>query len=167
VVLKADDPTMYDPDGESVTFALGGGGGAWEFPWVIPWEVGASTIDLSQNLVYAGDVASLPSIIRITGPITDAIITNNSTGEKLDFDGTTIAGGDYYDIDLRYGYKTVVDNDGVNKITDLTADSDLSTWHIAAEDEVPDGINSIRVQGTAITESTKVEINYYNRYNGI
>lgn len=167
VVLKADDPTLYDPDGESVSFALGGGGGAWEFPWEIPWTVGASSIDLSQNLEYEGDVATRPSIIRITGPITDAIITNNSTGEKLDFDGVTIAGGDYYDIDLRYGYKTVVDSDGVNKITDLTTDSDLSTWHIAAEDEVADGINSIRVQGSAITAATKVEINYYNRYGGI
>jgi len=167
VILKADDPTFYDPIGESMGFALGGGGGAWEFPWVIPWEVGASSIDQSINLQYDGDVGTFPTIIRITGPITDAIITNMSTGEKLDFAGFTIAAGDYYDIDLRYGLKTIVDSDGNDVFSDLSNDSDHATWHIAADDEVTDGINVIRVQGSAITGSTKVEINYYNRFIGI
>jgi len=167
IALVANDPTFYDPIGESLTFALGGGVDAWEFPWVIPWGVGASTIDLSINIQYNGDVASLPSIIRITGPIHDAVITNQSTGEKLDFTGVTIAGGDYYDIDLRYGLKTIVDASGSDVFSDLTSDSDHATWHIAADDEVTGGINTIRVQGSNITASTKVEINYYNRYGGI
>lgn len=167
IVLKADDPTFYDPVVESLSFALGGGGGAWEFPWVVPWTVGASSIDQSINLEYDGDVSTFPNIIRITGPITDAIITNMSTGEKLDFDGVTIAGGDYYDIDLRYGLKTIVDSSGSDVFSDLSSDSDHATWHIAADDEVTDGINTIRVQGSGITATTKVEINYYNRYIGL
>jgi hypothetical protein len=167
IILKTDDPTFYDPEGVSVSFALGGGGSAWEFPWVIPWTVGASSIDLTQNLEYAGDVATFPTIIRITGPITSAIITNMATGEKLDFTGTTIAAGDYYDIDLRYGLKTIVDSTGADQFSDLTTDSDHSTWHIAADDEVADGINPIRVQGSAITAATKIEINYFNRSSGI
>jgi hypothetical protein len=116
---------------------------------------------------YDGDVASFPSIIRITGPITNPVITNQSTGEKLDFTGTTIAGGDYYDIDLRYGLKTIVDASGNDVFSDLTSDSDHATWHIAADDEVTDGINTVRVQGSSITASTKIEINYLNRYGGI
>lgn len=167
IQLKADDPTFYDPLGESFVFALGGGGGSWGFPWEIPWTIGASSIDQSINLEYAGDVGTFPSIIRITGPITDAIITNLSTNEKLDFDGVTIAAGDHYDIDLRYGFKTIVDASGNDVFHDLSSDSDHATWHIAADDEVPDGINSIRVQGSGITSTTKVEINYFNRYIGI
>ena len=167
IALVANDPTFYDPDGQSVTFTLGGGGDTWPFPWEIPWGVGASTVDLSANLQYDGDVATFPSIIRITGPIDDAVITNVSTGEKLDFTGASIAGGDYYDIDLRYGLKTIVDASGNDVLSDLTSDSDLATWHLAADDEVTGGINNIRVQGDNITASAKVEINYYNRYGGI
>ena len=167
IALVANDPTFYDPDGQSVTFTLGGGGDTWPFPWTIPWGVGTSTVDLSANLQYDGDVATFPSIIRITGPIDDAVITNVSTGEKLDFTGASIAGGDYYDIDLRYGLKTIVDASGNDVLSDLTSDSDLATWHIAADDEVTGGINNIRVQGINITASAKVEINYYNRYGGI
>jgi len=167
IALVANDPTFYDPDGQSVTFTLGGGGDTWPFPWTIPWGVGTSTVDLSANLQYDGDVATFPSIIRITGPIDDAVITNVSTGEKLDFTGASIAGGDYYDIDLRYGLKTIVDASGNDVLSDLTSDSDLATWHLAADDEVTGGINNIRVQGDNITASAKVEINYYNRYGGI
>lgn len=166
ITLKADDPTLYDPVTKSVVLALGGGGGAWEFPWVIPWTVGASSIDQSVALQYDGDVATSPSIIRITGPITDAIITNSSTGEKLDFTGATIAAADHYDIDLRYGRKTIVDAAGADQFSDLTADSDHASWHLASDDEVS-GLNVIRVQGSAITEITKVEINYMDRYSGI
>lgn len=167
VILKTDDPTFYDPEGKSITIELGGGGGSWPFPWQIPWTIGASSIDLTEVLEYTGDVATFPTIIRITGPITNAIITNLATGEKLDFTGTTIAGGDYYDIDLRYGLKAIVDKAGADKFSKLTSDSDHATWHIAADDEVADGKNTIRVQGSAITESTKVEINYFNRSSGI
>jgi hypothetical protein len=60
-----------------------------------------------------------------------------------------------------------VDSSGNDVFSDLTPDSDHATWHIAADDEVSDGINSIRVQGSSITASAKVEINYYNRYGGI
>lgn len=167
VTLKADDPTYYDPEGESLTFALGGGGDAWEFPWEIPWGVGASTIDATTDLEYEGDVATYPTIIRITGPVDDPILTNLSTGEKLDFTGASITGGNYYDIDLRYGFKTIVDSTGADVLSDLTSDSDLATFHLAADDEVPDGINTLRFQGDVVTESTKVEISYLNRYSGI
>jgi hypothetical protein len=167
IALVANDPTFYDPTGESISIALGGGGDTWPFPWEIPWGVGASTVDVSVNIQYDGDVASFPSIIRITGPIDDAVITNQSTGEKLDFTGADIAGGDYYDIDLRYGLKTILDSSGADVLSDLTTDSDLATWHLAADDEVTGGINTIRVQGNNITASAKVEINYFNRYGGI
>lgn len=166
IVLKADDPTFYDPEAIAITFQLGGGSGAWEFPWEIPWEVGASTIDQAQAIQYDGDAPTYPTLIRITGPIDDPIITNESTGEVLDFTGASITGGDYYDIDLRYGLKTVVDSSGVDVFDELLPTSDHATWHIAADDEVPDGINTIRVQGTNITATTKVELTYYKRSHG-
>ncbi|NLF16610.1 MAG: hypothetical protein GX595_05045, partial [Lentisphaerae bacterium] len=130
VTLRAPDPTFYDPAGEAATFALGGGSDALEIPLEVPMVVGASTIDASTAVVNDGDWLSYPHLIRITGPIEDVVITNETTGEKLDFTGVTLGGGEYIDIDLRYGHKTVVDKDGANKIADLTEDSDLATWHL-------------------------------------
>jgi len=161
VTLRAPDPTFYDPAGKAVTFRLGGGGDALEIPLEVPMVVGASTIDSVTVVENDGNWLSYPHLIRITGPIEDVVIENETTGEVLSFDGVTIAGGDYYDIDLRYGHKTVVDAAGTNKIADLTADSDLATWHLAP------GANSIRVTGLDATEATRVDINFFERYLGI
>lgn len=167
ITIKADDPTYYDPVAKAITFQLGGGIGAWVFPWEIPWGIGASSINQSIAINYDGDIAAYPTLIRITGPITDAVITNESTNEKLDFTGVTIAAGDYYDIDLRYGMKTIVDANGDDKFDDLSVDSDHATWHLAADDEVYGGVNAINVSGNAITALSKIEISYLDRYSAI
>jgi len=167
VRLKAADPTFYDPTERSITFGLGGGGDAFEIPLAIPWEIGASTLDQTVGIDYAGNWLTYPHRIRIAGPITDAVITNVTTGEVLDFTDTTIGDGDYYDIDCRYGYKTVVDADGNNVIDDLTEDSDLGTWHLAADPEAPAGHNDINVTGSAVDEGTEVYVSYYDRFLGI
>lgn len=175
ITLKADDPTFYDPVAQAVTFNLAGGGSG-AVPSAVPMLVGTSTLNQDIVIEYAGSALSYPQLIRITGPITDCVITNLTTDEKLDFTGVTIAGSDYYDIDLRYGYKTVKDKAGANKLADLTDDSDLATWHLTAEKggtliQGPGGewvcLNGIRVTGSSVTESTEVEMTYHNRYLGI
>lgn len=166
ITFFCPDPTFYNPAGVARSFGMGGGGDTLTVPMSVPMTVGASTLYSIVNINYPGSWLSYPHLIRITGPITNPVITNTTTNEKLDFTGTTIAGGTYYDIDLRYGYKTVENNSGTNKIADLTADSDLATWHIAAAPEVPNGDNSITVTGTSATQATNVEISYYIRYLG-
>lgn len=162
-MFRAPDPTFYVPAGVALSFSLGGGADTFAVPTVIPNGIGASTIDLSNQLNYAGTFRSFPQI-RITGPITNCIIGNDTTGEVLDFTGFTISGGDWRDIDCRYGYKTVKDSAGANKISELTKQSDLATFHIADNDEVGSGINSIRVRGTGITAVTKIDITYFIRH---
>jgi len=167
VTLRAPDPTFYTPTRHLVSFGLGGGGGAFTVPMPVPHAVGASTLDETVGIEYDGSWLDYP-VIRITGPITDPKITNVSTGDVLDFTGTTVSAGDWYEIDTRYGYKTVVDDASVNKIADLTEDSDLATFHIRMDSsEVPGGNNSIKVEGSAISTATKVELWYYERYLGI
>lgn len=166
VTLLAPDPTFYDPAGADLTFDLGGGGDALEVPTVVPLTVGSSDLDSINAVEYDGSWLTYPHLIRITGPITDPIVTNETTGEVLDFDGITIAGGTYYDINLLWGVKSVKKNDGTNKIAELTEDSDLATWHIAADPEAIGGANSIRVTGSSVTESTRVEISYFERFIG-
>ncbi len=166
VVLKADDPTMYDPSLNSAIFNISAGTGEWAVPFAVPFEVGASVINQDLPLQYNGDVATYP-MIRIEGPAEDPVLTNETLGLKLDFTGITIAGGTYYDIDLRYGYKTVVDNSGTNKVADLTADSDLATWRLETDPEAPEGINSLNLSCISATLATRCTLTYYDRFIGI
>lgn len=161
ITLRCPDPTFYDPAARAVVFSLGGGSDTLTVPLTVPLTVGASTINSLSVINYQGNWLSYPYRIRITGPIDDPVVKNETTGDVLDFTGTTIEVGDWYDIDLRYGHKTVVDSNGVNQINKLVAGHDLATWHIAANQE-----NSVRVTGQGITQATKVTINYYDRYVG-
>lgn len=166
--FSAPDPTFYHPTAVAVVFSLGGGGESMDIPLPIPWPVGVATLDVTVPITYGGTWLSYPHLVRIVGPITDCVIENQATGEKLDFTGVTINAGDYYDIDLRYGYKTVVDSSGVNKIADLTSDSDLATFHLAhAVDGSASRVNSINVTGSVVTAATEVYLQYYTRYRGI
>jgi hypothetical protein len=117
----------------------------------------------AQTIAYAGTFPEYP-IITVEGPITDPVITNETTGEVLDFTGITIAAGTVYTIDLRYGYKTVVNQAGTNKIADLTAASDLATWHLEIAPIASGGNNIITASGTATTGDTVITLTYYKRY---
>jgi len=160
-------PAFYDPTGETLIYGIGYAGKSFQIPMDIPLGIGQSTIDETVTLTYSGSWRSYPYRIRIVGPITDCVITNESTGEKLDFTGASIGASDYYDIDLRYSYKTVVDSSNVNQIADLTSDSDLTSWHLATAREVANGQNTISVTGTGATSETEVYIQYYTYYAGI
>jgi hypothetical protein len=161
ISLRADDPTWYDPEAVAVNFGLSTGGNSFNVPLAIAWNIGSSVLDQTITIPYAGTWQTHP-IITIYGPITDPVIENLTTGEILDFTGTTIGNGDTYIVDTRYGFKTVTDQDGVDQIADLTDDSDLSTFHLKAG-----ATNDLRVTGTSATQSTQVYLSYSPRYVGV
>ncbi len=166
IELYCPDPTWYDPTGVSVPFSLGGGG-LLAIPLAVPMQVGASSIDQSIAIQYDGTWDAYP-IITAKGPITSLLIQNNTLGDKLDFTGVTIAAGDQYVIDCRYGYKTVTrQSDGANRIQDLTADSNLATFRIGAHPDVPDGTNSIRVRASGLTAASAIYVQFNTRYVGV
>lgn len=167
VIFKASDPTFYHPTEETIVFALGGGGEAWDIPWEIPWQIGAAALDQTRTIEYTGSWRTFP-VIKIVGPITDPVVSNLTTGETINFTGTTIAALDYYEVDCRYGYKTVLDSADANQIADLTSGSDLATFHLAGT-QGTDTIreNDIQVTGSAVTEATEVYFRYKIRYIGL
>jgi hypothetical protein len=162
------NPAFYDPNGRAVTFGIDYSSLSFQIPMEIPLGIGqTSDVDVLNTVQYGGSWRSYPYRIRIQGPITDCVITNVATGEKLDFTGVTIAGSDWRDVDLRYSYKTVKDSTNANKIEDLTDDSDLTSWHLATRREVPGGDNTLTVTGTGATTETEVYVSYHEYYNGI
>lgn len=168
VMIKCNDPVWYDPAGKAATLVVDvGSGGSGVIPMVVPSDIGASGINSIIALDYNGTVDSYPQLIRITGPITSCVITNLVTNDKLDFSGDSIAAGDYYDIDLRYGYKTVKDKNGTSKLDKLSTDSDLTTFRILSHPDAPGGVNSIRINGSGETSATRIDIGYQDRFLGI
>jgi hypothetical protein len=157
--LRASDPTWYDPTPVSGGATPAVEGTPTPVPLLIPWTVGASNINSTIPITNAGTWRAFP-IITAVGPITDLIMTNTTTGDKIEVDGT-IPNGDTWVFDLSYGRKTVVDQTGANKITAITADSSLATWSLEP------GANSITVTGSSPGASSAVSIVYYTRYIGV
>jgi hypothetical protein len=166
VQLRANDPTFYDPTQNVVTFGVGAGASSFSFPISFPIHFGGSTVDQTRTIAYSGTWRDYPVVI-IGGPITDPVVTNLTTADKLDFTGITIDTGDYYIIDCRYGYKTVMDAAGANKIADLSDDSDLATFSLEPDPDAVGGLNDIQVTGSSANANTQIYMRFYNRYTGI
>jgi len=159
VQLRASDPTWYDPTPISVGSTPSISGTMTPVPLLIPWTVGASAIDTTFTIVNAGTWKAFP-VITAVGPITGLIITNVTTGDKIQISGV-IQTGETWTIDLGYGKKTVTTSTGINKISTVTADSSLGTFSIER------GSNVVNVGGTQTTATSTVSIVYYTRYIGV
>jgi hypothetical protein len=166
ISLMAPDPTFYDPTPQTLSFILPVGTNPTTVPLAVPMYVGSTNINQTTAFPYVGTWQTNP-VITITGPISSPVITNQTTGEKLDFTGTLILNGDVWTIDTRYGYKTVKDSSGNNQIAALSDDSNLSTFHLDVDPVAAGGINNINITNGAATQYTSVVLSFYNRYIGI
>lgn len=183
-IFKASDPRLYDPDLITEVFDLAGSSGSnqgWAIPWPIPWGIGTDIINLVKSINYADlDPLGAPEfpLIRIIGPITDPIIENETTGEKIDLTGqgglVLSDSSEWVEVDLsdfpRRDAKTIRDQDGNSVDPYLTTDSDLATWHLAPKGEKLEsgayctGVNNVRVSGFNVDATTQVSLRYYDRY---
>ncbi len=159
----AHDPVAFDPTQVTAAVSLGVAANL-VFPITFPIQFGSGLVDSTLNINYQGTWLELP-VITIVGPIEDFRIDNNATGEHVELT-VDIGAGRTVTIDLREGFKTVVDDLGNNLIGTVTSDSDLATFHLAPDPEATDGLNVIRVRGTNPTGGTSVTLAYFNRYFG-
>ena len=162
--LVAPDPVWYDPAELAVSFGVAAGAGGMFVPTMVPTFIGASTVDQTTQVPYDGSWLSNP-IITIQGPITDPVVQNLTTGEKLSFVGFSLASGMTYTIDTRYGYKTVTDTSGGNRISELSTDSDLTGFHL--EPDASGNINTLRVTGSAANSATQVFVRFRRNFIGV
>lgn len=159
----AHDPLFFDPIEVVAAFVLLLDSDL-VFPITFPIQFGSGEVSDTLNITYVGTWKTFPTIV-ITGPLENPIIRNVTTGEKLEF-AIDIASGRTITIDLAYGVKTVVDDLGNNLIGNLSADSNLATWHLAPDPEATDGLNVITLSGLNPTGATSVELRYFTRYFG-
>jgi len=193
--FRAADQRLYDPTQQTLTFSLLSTMTGWDIEeigqttadgWDIEeigqttadgWNIGESVFNQTQTILYAGGSLTADieyPIIRINGPISSAVVNNQTTGEKIDLSdggGLELLLGEYVDIDLTA--KTLLDNNDVSVDQYLTGDSDLATFHLSynteklADGSRSDGNNVIQVTGAGSTLSTSVTITWYARYIGV
>ena len=94
-VFKASDPRLYDPEQRTVLFSLEAAGestSGWAIAWPIPWPIGADTLNMAVGIAYAGNsrlgAPEFP-VIRIFGPISQPVLTTDTTGEVIDLTAGT------------------------------------------------------------------------------
>jgi hypothetical protein len=125
----------------------------------------------AQVHTYVGSWEVQPWQVKITGSKVDPCVTvthADGTSEKLDFDGLTIGGGHYVEIDCRYDYRTIL-YDGVTDYSGyLTDDSNFGTFCIKktvdSVTHLVSGWNEINVTGS---DTGVVVIKFYPNYIGV
>lgn len=163
--LRAADPTWYMTDSTTITWANDGGGSGFTFALPMPFTFGGSVINANQSvdLNNANAWETFPTIY-IYGRINSPIITNQTTGDVLNFTGNNVGVGEYVVIDLAYGAKTVnLISGGVatNWVSKLTTSSDLATFSLQP------GENTVNLTGTNADSTTRVEMVYNERLIGV
>lgn len=170
VQLRAPDPVWYDPTPQSWAVLGGASTGLSGFtvPMLVPWQQSSLTaIDKVVTLQYAGSWAEYP-VITIFGPGSNFKIENQTTGDILHFPTLTLTAGQYVEVDLRYGKKSVLDQAGANRISTLSSDSDLATWRLVPAPYGTGGNNTLRViVASSASTSTGFRLSYYNRFSGL
>jgi hypothetical protein len=164
IQLRADDPTWYDAFGYEATLTspiLG-----TPTPYPKPYEVpyGSAGIGGITDVLYEGTWICYPVLTGV-GPLTDLTMTDG-LGHVISFD-TPIPAGTYVSIDLKFGVKTVTDQDGVNRFDWLDINSDLTNWALYPSPFVVGGINTISVSATGTDGDSSVSINWIPRYIGV
>jgi len=174
VQFRADDPTFYDPTPNSVTATATITGDATPIPKTYPVPYGSDVINQQTVVNYSGSYSTYPIITINTGlhGFTSMTITNLTTGKSLSF--ANLDANNIYTVDLRYGFKTIVDQNGNNAFEKVVAGSNLASFNIADSRTVNDGINVIYVDAIlgnpsipTVGSGESVVISYFNRYSGI
>lgn len=129
--FRALDPRLYDASLTSTTVSLGADVGGLDYPFGFPFAYGTATAGTAA-LVNAGNAPTslLVTITPTSEDITNPIIVNQTTGDRVEFDGLTIAVGKHLDVD--FGARTVTLHDPFTAggIVDVAAtiDRTVSTW---------------------------------------
>lgn len=123
VQLVATDPRIYADLAQSDTTGLPVATGGFDLPIVtFPWTATGSggapgTVAATNNGTFEAGVS-----LKLTGPVTDPAVTNQTNGESMSFTGT-IGAGTYYIVNTTD--RTVLLNGTASRYSELDASS---TW---------------------------------------
>jgi phage-related protein len=148
----ATDPFGYAPSSSQLTAQQNFAPPSF-FP-VLPITLATSAMETTAALENNGDVPAYP-VITILGPSTSVIITNTTTGKKVEI-ATSIQAAETITIDTRPRTRSVRDQNGVNRFSLLTADS--SMWALEI------GTNNVEIEISGGDANTRVTVAYTPAY---
>lgn len=165
--IRCHNAVLYDPTAELwVPISPPPGDAIWAFPLSFPTSFGTGSAQEETTFQYEGTIRSHP-IITIGGPATDVVFRNESTDEKLDLGTYEIGVAEEVEIDCRYRQWSVTSDSAGNIMDELTDDSDLVTFHIAADPEVANGYNTLTVEATGLNEDSEIKLRFNTNYTGV
>ena len=164
VQLRAADPTWYDTYGEQEAISAQLFGTPTPYPKPYPVPYGSDSINKITTINYDGSWPTFPTI-QCIGPATNLTIVDG-LGNIIQFDDA-IPAGQTWTIDLSYGAKTVIDQNGVNKFASLDITSNLVNWGLYPDPTINNGTNTISVSATGTTSASEVTLFYTARYIGV
>jgi hypothetical protein len=151
LAFRAAEPYWQDSIEMSLVTGLDPNAARW-FPF-LPLILGSSSIFAAPVIWNRGDVDAWP-IVTVTGPGTDLIVTNQTTGLSWIITGSIPAGG-IVTVDTRPGHKTAT-LDGANIFSRLTSDSWL--WPLQP------GANRVTIGFATVTPQSLVRFAWRNRW---
>lgn len=158
LICKVKDPTIFGGTAKTASTqgsdpTTVGGDAVYDFPY--PVIYGASTYSTSSVANNAGDLATYPSSIVVTGPINTPTITNTTTGEYITI-STNLATSSNI-LTLTYDKDTLtVEVDGNSVLSSVTA---ASTFF-----KLQPGANIITLTGASFSSGAYVVVNYYDAW---
>jgi hypothetical protein len=164
IQLRADDPTWYGTAQQIFQITNTQFGTPTPYPKPYPVPYGAYSVNNVLTFAYNGNVVSYP-ILQCIGPLTNLVISDGA-GRTIEFTNT-IPALNTWTVDLRFGRKTITDQNGVNQFASLSINSDIVNFGLYPDPVFPSGLQTFSVSATATTNDSIVNMYYYNRYIGV
>jgi hypothetical protein len=148
-VFEAAFPYLESTETYTTSMGLALPGGGKVPPDTMPAAIGKGAGQSSQ-ITNSGNAPTYPTA-RITGPVTNPAIHNQSSNEQLRF-ALTLASGQYLDID--YKRKTVIDHTGRNRYSTLAGD-----WS-----SLPPGTSVMKLLADSTDPNAQLSISYRDAF---
>ena len=148
----AHDPYFYDTLATVLTFVTTA---ATNFFPITPLRLSSPSIGSGFSIFNSGDVEAFP-VFSITGPGTNPVLTNTTTGKAITAT-ITLSAGQVLTIDTNA--KTVVREDGSNQFGTLSLSSVL--WSLAV------GQNALTLAMSGTGVGSQISVSYKQRWNSL
>jgi hypothetical protein len=122
------------------------------FDWTFPLTFPASSAVGSVSVTNSGTVPVDP-VLRLYGPCTDPRVENQTTGERMVFNGLTIAAGDYLEIDTKNA--TI----RLNGLSNQSRYSKLS-FAVSTFPHLEPGLNTVRYYPVSFSAGARLEVRF-------
>jgi hypothetical protein len=160
--FAATDPRWHADDSQALVLPLDISNDTQGFtaPMVAPITTGVSNPSERPGWVTnSGDVAAWPQL-RLDGPVTNPKVWVVETGRYLQLQ-TSLAAGEWLDIETRPGTRWVLRNGSGNAAPALTAGSRMDLFRI------PPGTSEIRWTATDYTNTCRLALTWHDAYTAL